>query len=92
MRSPSEDAGDNITPAERGPQGPGGTVDAGVPHIEAGIPAGGGRSEGMSQPDGQAGNVGIGLNLPSALGRLIAELTRCLVLEAVLGKTHRTEF
>ena len=40
MRSSSVEGEDTITSPERGPLGPGGTVDAKVPHFEAEAPSG----------------------------------------------------
>ena len=40
MRSPSVEGRDNITRPERGPLGPGGTVEIPAPHIEAGLAVG----------------------------------------------------
>ncbi len=65
MRSLSVEGGDNITPSERGPLDPGGAVEAKVPHVEAGVPFGRGRTEGTTKLDRSARNVGIRLNPPT---------------------------
>ena len=50
MRSRSDDGGDNKTPPERGPLGPGGTFKAKAPPSDAGVVLlGGERSEGVLQ-------------------------------------------
>ena len=49
MRSPSVEGRDNITRPERGPLGPGGTVEAPAPHIEAGLAVKRGGFEGVSK-------------------------------------------
>lgn len=69
-----------------------GPIEAEAPHSEAGFPLGGGASEGVSKPACEVVDVGIGLEPSDETGRLVTELPRCLVLEAVPGKTRRTEF
>ena len=86
MRSPSVEGGDTTTLSERGPLGPGGAVEAEVPHFEAGVPFGGGRAEGTTKLEREAGNVGIGLNLPWEPGRVAAELAGARCLKPYWGK------
>jgi len=86
MRSPSVEGGDTITPSERGPLGPGGAVEAEVPHFEAGVPFGGGRAEGTTKLEREAGHVGIGLKPPWEPGRVAAELTGARCLKPYWGK------
>ena len=74
MRSPSVEGGDTTTLSERGPLGPGGAVEAEVPHFEAGVPFGGGRAEGTTKLEREAGYVGIGLKPPWEPGRVAVEL------------------
>jgi hypothetical protein len=69
-----------------------GSLHAKVPHIVAEVPFGRGDLEGLSKLIHAAGYVWTRLDLSAGAGRLRTELCRCLVLEAVLGKTHRTEF
>lgn len=75
MRSASVEGEDTTTSPERGPLGPGGTVATKVPHFEADMPTGQGRSEGPGKPEGEVRNVRIKLNSRCNLGRLVAELT-----------------
>ncbi len=67
-------------------------MEAEAPHSEAGISSGGGDLEGVSKPACEVVDVGIGLEPLAEAGRLTTELLRCLALEAVPGKTRRTEF
>ncbi len=64
MRSPSVEGGDNITPPERGPLGPGGAAEVKVPYVEAGTPFGRGRAEGATKLDREAAHVRIALKPP----------------------------
>ena len=86
MRSPSVEGGDTTTPSERGPLGPGGAVEAEVPHFEAGVPFGGGRAEGTTKLEREAGHVGIGLKPPWEPGRVAAELAGARCLKPYWGK------
>ena len=86
MRSPSVEGGDTITLSERGPLGPGGAVEAEVPHFEAGVPFGGGRAEGTTKLEREAGYVGIGLKPPWEPGRVTAELAGARCLKPYWGK------
>ena len=49
-------------------------MEAEVPHFEAGVPFGGGRAEGTTKLEREAGNVGIGLKPPWEPGRVAVEL------------------
>ena len=62
MRSPSVEGGDTTTPSERGPLGPGGAVEAEVPHFEAGVPFGGGRPKAPSNWSVRRGMSGSDLS------------------------------
>ena len=69
-----------------------GPIEAEAPHSEAGFSSGGVGPEGASKPSREVVDAGIGLKPPDEAGRLATELTGCLVLEAVPGKTRCTEF
>jgi hypothetical protein len=81
MGSASDDGWDNITQHERGPQGPGELAEATVPYSDAGVLFGEGGVRRLEQTV---------LIMPS--GKALCRTHRCLVLEAVLGTTQRTEF
>jgi hypothetical protein len=61
-------------------------VRAGVPHSEAGLRLVTSPAEGGSKRRQRLGYVGIGLKPARACGRLLAELTGCLVLKPYWGK------
>ncbi len=93
MRSPSDEGGDNTTPPERGPLGPGGIRNAGGLRPQRRMT----RSVGMIPKAGVnasciAGMRWIGLKRKTRWRKTSDRTARCLVLEAVLGKTQRTEF
>jgi hypothetical protein len=86
MRSTSVEGEDTTTSSERGPQGPGGTVAAKVPHFEADVPTGQGCSEGSGKPESEVRHVRIRLNSRCNLGRPVAELAGAWCLKPYWGK------
>ena len=92
MRSPSVDGRDNITRLERGPQGSGGGIAAEGAARSGGTSIGGWcrrRAEQTRYPiRGMAGSALTSMVLRKAPYRAVG----CLMLEAVPGKTRRTEF
>ena len=82
---------DTITQPERGPQSPGGITETQVPHAEADFLWAEVLSKASANRLGGRACRDLTLTV-SRVGKALVRTARCLVLEAVLGQTHRTEF
>ena len=92
MRSPSDEGRNNITRPERGPLGTGGDAAAGGPHTEADELHCQWRSLRTEQTQCLFGGMAGSALTSTDMRKAPLQTARCLLLEAVPGKTRRTEF